>query len=157
MRNRLIAPASLFAILALAACADSPLSPNSADALAASRGSSNPTTTSNTDRVRIFAYMTAPADARFPSAKGKAHWDSRYNNTKREIEVEVEHLPSGLAVEFFVGGQSVGSATTSALGYAELEFATERGQSVPTSVNGLLVEVKDAAGVVIASGRFPGA
>lgn len=156
MRNRLLASASLFAVLALAACAESPVSPLS-NTLADSRGGSNPATDPDADRIRIFAYLTAGADARFPSAKGKAHWDTRYNNTKRELEVEVEHLPSGLAVEFFVGGQSVGSATTNSLGYAELEFSTERGQSVPVSVLGLVVEVRDAAGAVIVSGSFPGA
>jgi hypothetical protein len=154
MRLRLIAP---ILAVALAACADSPVSPTSASTLAESRGSSSPTTTSSAARVRIFAYLAAPSDARFPNAKGKAHWDSRFNNSKRELEVEIEHLPSGLAVEFFVGGISVGTATTNSLGYAELEFSTERGQSVPTSISGLLVEVKDAAGAVIASGSFPSA
>lgn len=156
MRLRLIAPASILAV-ALAACADSPVSPTSAAALAEARGSSSPTTTSSSARIRIFASLTAPSGARFPSAKGKAHWDSRFNNSKRELEVEVEHLPSGLAVEFFIGGESVGTATTSAFGEAELEFSTERGHAVPTSVTGLLVEVKDATGALIATGSFPSA
>ncbi|MCC6785838.1 MAG: hypothetical protein IT457_23525 [Planctomycetes bacterium] len=156
MRLRLIAPASILAV-ALAACADSPVAPTSASTLAEARGSSNPTTTSSTARIRIFAFLTAPSGARFPSAKGKAHWDSRFSNSKRELEVEVEHLPSGLAVEFFIGGESVGTATTSALGEAELEFSTERGHAVPTSITGLLVEVRDASGALIASGSFPSA
>lgn len=155
MRLRLLAPASLFAALAVAACTDGPLSPSSTSALAQARGTSSPTPTSSTARVRIFAYLTAPVGARFPNAKGKAHWDSRYDNAKRELEAEVEHLPAGTAVEFFVGGVSLGTATTNALGYAALEFSTERGQPVPTSVHALLVEVRDASGNVIVSGSFP--
>ncbi len=154
MNMRLIAPAALVAALSLSACSDSPLSP--VDTLAnsaASRGTSTTQSTTAT-RIRVFAALTAPAGGAYPSAKGKASWDTRNNNTKRELELEVEHLPVGLAVEFFMNGVKVGGATIGSLGDAELEFSTELGEPVPESVAGSTVEVRTAAGVVIVTGSF---
>lgn len=86
-------------------------------------------------RIRVFAALSAPAGGAYPSAKGKASWDTRNSNTKRELELEVEHLPVGLAVESFMDGVKVGSATIGSMGDAELE-------------------VRTAAGVVIVTGSF---
>lgn len=146
--------AGALVVLALAACADSPVSPVSASSLAAAQGSSSPTTTS-TARIRVFANLVPSAGAAFPNAKGKGSWDSRNGNQKRELEIEIEHLPAGTAVEFFVSGTSVGTRTTNTLGKAEIEFSTERGQSVPQSVSGVALEIRNAAGDVLVSGSFP--
>ena len=154
MNMRLIAPAALVAALSLSACSDSPLAPTDALATAAaSRGTSTTQSTTAT-RIRVFAELAAPAGAAYPSAKGKASWDTRNSNTKRELELEVEHLPVGLAVEFFMDGVKLGSATIGSLGDAELEFSTELGEPVPTSVSGSTVEVRTTAGVVIVTGSF---
>lgn len=157
MRIRHLAPASIFAALALAACADSPVSPVSQSVIADAKGSSTPSTStpSSTARIRIYANLLPPAGAPFSNAKGKGSWDSRNSNTKRELELEIEHLPVGTSVEFFVGGVSVGTKTTDALGKAEIEFSTELGQSVPTSVSGLAIEIRNAAGAVLVAGSFP--
>ncbi|MDH5234573.1 MAG: hypothetical protein OEW77_06395 [Gemmatimonadota bacterium] len=154
MRIRLIAPAAIIATLTLSACSDSPLSP--IDPLAnsaAARGSSS--TSTSTARVRLIASLTPPADGPYRNAKGKAQWDTRDGNTKRELEMEVEHIPAGTAVEFFVDGVKVGGATTDALGEAEVSFSTQLGESVPMAAAGLSAEVRTAAGVVIVSGVFP--
>lgn len=157
MRLRLLAPASFVAALALSACAESPVSPISTSAIADAKGTSTTTSTtsSSATRIRIYATLLPPSGAPFSNAKGKGSWDSRNNNTKRELELEIEHLPVGTAVEFFVGGVSVGTRTTDALGKAEIEFSTELGQSVPESVNGLAIEIRNAAGAVLVSGSFP--
>ena len=154
MRNRLIASALL--AMTITACADSPLDPTStAASAAASRGSSATTTTTSTAaRVRVYAFLTPPSGAPYSSASGKASWDSRNGNAKRELELEVEHLPAGLAVEFFMNGVVVGNSTTDSLGKAEIEFSTELGQSVPVSVAGSTAEVRTAAGVVLVTGSF---
>ncbi len=153
MRSRLIASALL--AVTLTACADSPLDPTSAAAsAAASRGSSATPSTTPTARVRVYAFLTPPSGAPYSSANGKASWDSRNGNAKRELELEVEHLPAGLAVEFFVNGVSVGSRTSNSLGKADIEFSTELGQPVPVSVAGSTAEVRTAAGAVIVTGGF---
>lgn len=156
MNFKSIAPAALIAALSLSACSDSPLAPTDVAAnSAAARGtSSTQTSTSTTARIRVFADLTAPSGGAYPAAKGKASWDSRENNTKRELELEVEHLPAGLAVEFFMDGAKLGGATTDSFGKAQVEFSTQLGQSVPMSVAGSKVEVRTAAGAVIVSGGF---
>lgn len=154
MNISMIAPAALIAALSLSACSDSPLAPVDVAANAAAARGTSTTQTSTTARIRVFAELTAPAGAADFSAKGKASWDSRNNNTKRELELEVEHLPVGLSVEFFMDGAKVGAATTNSLGKAAVEFSTELGQSVPMSVAGSKVEVRTAAGAVIVNGSF---
>lgn len=154
MRIRLLAAALV--VLTISACSDSALDPTSAAAAsAASRGTSSTTSTSSSAaRIRVYAFLTPPTGGSYSSATGKASWDSRNGNAKRELELEVEHLPAGLAVEFLMNGVSIGSRTTNSLGKAEIEFSTELGQSVPASVAGATVEVRTAAGVVIVTGSF---
>ena len=154
MNIRLLAPAALIAVLSLSACSDSPLAPVDAAATSAAARGTSTTQTSTAARIRVFAELTAPSGGAYPSAKGKASWDTRNSNTKRELELEVEHLPAGLAVEFFMDGAKLGGATTDSLGKARIEFSTELGQTVPTTVAGAKVEVRTAAGAVIVSGSF---
>lgn len=148
--------AALLFAAALSACSDTATSPLDAFSSAADlRGSSSSPNSPATDRIRLIARLTPPAAGTFRSAKGKVKWDSRDANAKREIEYEVEHLPPGMAVEFFLDGARVGSATTNMFGQAEIEFETEDGQPVPESVLGLAVEVRTTAGTVIVTGAFP--
>lgn len=148
--------AALFFAAALSACSDSATGPLDAFSSAADlRGSSSSPNSPATDRIRLIARLTPPAAGTFRSAKGKAKWDSRDANAKREIEYEVEHLQPGMAVEFFLDGARVGSATTNMFGQAEIEFETEDGQPVPESVLGLAVEVRTTGGTVIVAGAFP--
>ncbi len=152
MRFNSIAPIAFLATLSLAACADSPLSPLGEQAAsAAAKGSA---TTSSTARIRIFAALTVSADSPYRAAKGKAKWDSRDANSKREFEVEVENLPAGTVVEFFVNGTRIGNGTANTFGEASLELSTQLGHTVPTSVSGATVEARTAAGVVIVAGAF---
>ena len=147
--------ALLLTFTALVACDPGESTPLGLSALADASGSSSTNSSgSSSTRIRLFAQLVRPAGATFGSAVGKAKWDSRYSNTKRELEIEVEHLPAGLVVEFFVDGVRVGTRTTNFYGHAEIEFETEHGESVPESVSGLAIEVRSAAGAVIVAGRF---
>lgn len=148
--------AALLFAAALSACSDSATGPLDAFSNAAAlRGSSSSPNSPTTDRIRLIAQLSPPAAGTFRSAKGKAKWDSRDANSKREIEYEVEHLQPAMAVEFFLDGVRVGSATTNMYGQAEIEFETEDGQPVPESVLGLAVEVRTTDGTVIVAGAFP--
>lgn len=149
--------ALLLTFTALVACDPGESTPLGLSALADASGSSSTNSSgssSSSTRIRLFAQLVRPAGASFGSAVGKAKWDSRYSNTKRELEIEVEHLPAGLVVEFFVDGVHVGTRTTNFFGHAEIEFETEHGEAVPESVSGLAIEVRSAAGAVIVAGRF---
>jgi hypothetical protein len=155
MRFLKMVPTSLLAGLALVACAENAVGPLATGTTADVKGTSSSTTTSSTARIRIFAVLLPPAGAPFANAKGKGHWDSRNANSKRELELEIEHLPAGMTVEFFLDGVSVGSRTTNAFGEAEIEFSTQLGQSVPTAIAGVAVEIRNTEGAVLVSGSFP--
>ncbi|MBP9106155.1 MAG: hypothetical protein KBF56_05325, partial [Gemmatimonadaceae bacterium] len=62
---------------------------------------------------------------------------------------------AGTSVNFFVGGAKVGATqVTNTLRQASINLNSTLGQSVPMSVTGQVVEVKTAAGVLVASGKF---
>ena len=154
------------AILATAACsgANSLTGPASQDgaALTANAGaggsgsSGSSTASSNTNRIRVFAALTPPAGGTFRRASGKAKWDSRCNNAQRELEMEVEDLATGTAVNFFVDGtQYGGTVVVDAYGQVHLNLSTQLGHTVPSAVAGLRAEARTTAGVVIVTGMFP--
>lgn len=172
--------AAAFALAALlaTACGNDPSSPNSASSAAQSRnGTTGSTTGSSTgvknggssgnsgstdstanaaSRVRSEIALVAPASgAPFAGAKGKAKWDARSSHV--ELEIEVEHIPTGTVVTFFVGGTQVGSPMTAGSedeGEVELTLSTQRGDKLPASIAGLTIEAKTAAGADIVSGKF---
>ena len=110
----------------------------------------------STPRIRLIAILTTPNGGTFNHASGKAHWDTRNNNTKRELEMEVEHMPAGTQVDFLVDGTKYGStATIDALGHASISLSTELGQTVPTAAAGLAAEVRTVGGAVVVAGIFP--
>jgi hypothetical protein len=107
----------------------------------------------NQQRTRVIVALTAPvADTAFPGAHGKAQLDARPGET--QLEIEVEHIPAGTVVNVFVGGVMVGRATADALGEAELELNTKRGDVIPATPAGTVVSVQTADGHVIVSGTF---
>lgn len=121
-------------------------------------GTATPTTSSSmssADRIRIIIDLSPPLGGAFGRASGKATWDSRNSNRKRELQMEAESLAPGTAVVFFVGDVQVGTGTASAFGEAKLKLSTELGQSVPTSVAGLRAEARSTTGAVIVTGVFP--
>lgn len=94
------------------------------------------------------------AGANYPKAKGKAVY--KVNGAEREFQVEVENIKklAGQSVTILVNGAQVGSATVNALGEARLELNTNLGNTVPSIKTGDKVQVKSAAGKLIASGNF---
>jgi hypothetical protein len=107
----------------------------------------------NQQRTRVIVMLTPPvADTAFRGAHGKAQLDARPGET--QLEIEVEHIPAGTVVNFFVGGTMVGTATAGALGEAELELNTKRGDVIPATPVGTVVSAQTADGHVIVSGTF---
>ena len=90
----------------------------------------------------------------FPAAKGSAKVTAKPG--ERELEVEVEHIRrlAGKRVAFFVGGKKLGTAKVGALGGAQIDRNSERGQFVPPVSAGTRVRVRTAAGFLIAKGSF---
>lgn len=146
LRRTLRTLAAVGSLAALAACNESsPTGIVETDA-ALSRGSSGGSTA---NRVEIV--LTRPAGAVFANAKGKAKFASKTG--ERELQIEVENIPAGTTLNFFVDGVQVGSATASALREANLNLNSQRGDAVPLTVTGKSVSVRTAAGVVV-SGSF---
>jgi hypothetical protein len=113
------------------------------------------------------AVVAAPAQARgttitaalhgsaaFPNATGSAKF--KKDGAKREFEAEVEHVRSlaGKRLTVFVHGTRVGRMTVGNLGRAHLTRSTELGQSVPQVSAGNRVNVRTAAGNLVATGKF---
>jgi hypothetical protein len=90
----------------------------------------------------------------FPAAKGSAQFKAKAG--ERELQVEVEHIRrlAGSRVVIVVGGAKLGTAKVSALGAAEINRNSERGQSVPQVAAGTAVKVRTAGGATIVSGSF---
>jgi hypothetical protein len=113
------------------------------------------------------AVVAAPAQARgttitaalhgsagFPSATGSAKF--KKDGANREFEAQVEHVRSlaGKRLTVFVHGTRVGRMTVGNLGRAHLNRSTELGQSVPQVSAGNRVNVRTAAGTLVATGKF---
>jgi len=113
------------------------------------------------------AVVAAPAEARgttitatlhgataFPNATGSAQF--KRDGAKREFEAEVEHVRSlaGKRLTVFVHGTRVGRMLVGGLGRAHLSRSTELGQTVPSVSAGNRVNVRTAAGTLVATGKF---
>lgn len=92
--------------------------------------------------------------AAFPNATGSAKYTK--DGTKREFEAQVEHVRSlaGKRLTVFVHGTRVGTMRVGNLGRAQLNRSTELGQRVPQVTAGNRVNVRTAAGTLVATGRF---
>jgi hypothetical protein len=97
---------------------------------------------------------TLKAGTAFPAVTGKAKFT--HEAGKRELEVQIEHARplAGKRLTVFVGGSKVGTMLVGKLGNANLNRATERGQTVPRVTAGTGVSVHTAAGVIVAKGKF---
>ena len=117
--------------------------------------------------VMAAAVVAAPAEARgttitaalhgsasFPNATGSAKF--KKDGTTREFEAQVEHVRSlaGKRLTVFVHGTKVGTMRVGNLGRAHLNRSTELGQSVPQVSAGNRVNVRTAAGTLVATGKF---
>ncbi|MDX6519475.1 MAG: hypothetical protein QOJ31_1200 [Gaiellales bacterium] len=90
----------------------------------------------------------------FPNATG--HADYKVGGGERELQIEVQHIAvlRGKHVNVFVNGNKLASPLVSSLGEIHVERNTDRGQAVPTIVNGSTVRVRTLGGTLIASGTF---
>jgi hypothetical protein len=90
----------------------------------------------------------------FPNATGSAKF--KKDGTKREFEAQVEHVRSlaGKRLTVFVHGTKVGRMRVGNLGRAQLNRSTELGQRVPQVSAGNRVNVRTAAGALVATGKF---
>lgn len=117
--------------------------------------------------VTATAVVAAPAQARgttitatlhgsaaFPNATGSAKF--KRDGAKREFEAQVEHVRSlaGKRLTVFVHGTKVGTMMVGNLGRAHLSRSTELGQRVPRVSAGNRVNVRTAAGALVATGKF---
>jgi hypothetical protein len=94
-----------------------------------------------------------PAKA-YPAAKGSAKYKAKAG--ERELQVEVEHIRrlAGRRVVIAVAGVRLGAARVSALGAAQINRNTERGQRVPQVSAGTVMKVLTAGGATVVSGSF---
>lgn len=141
----------MLGVLGFAACSDTfgPQAGTSLPDVAFAKGSGSSGSASTTEtRVRIrLASAATPVIA---GATGEGRYEVK--GTRIVFKAEVEHIPAGTVVEFFLNGVSLGKRTADALGEAELEL---KNAAAPAAVAGLLLEAKNASGAVIVSGTFP--
>jgi hypothetical protein len=111
------------------------------------------TVNQNNQRIKLEArLMPVAADTTFRGAEGRAEFENR--TTEMKFKISVEHIAAGTVVNFFVGTTMIGSATTRAGGEAQLNFDSNKGDTVPVAAAGTAVSAKTAGGQVIASGTF---
>lgn len=158
-RHTLLTPFALLATVALAACSSETTAPLAPPSVAASSSSSNGGSSAGSSAsgaasaARVRLEIALKGSAAFANAKGKAKWSAK--SSERELQIEIEYVAAGTPVNFYVGGVQVGTTqVTNALRQASLNLNSTLGQSVPASVTGKTVEVKTAAGALVASGSF---
>ena len=129
----------------LAACgANSVTGVNTDTQVAAKRGV-------NATRTEIA--LRAPAGAPYTSAKGKAKYAVR--GADRELQVEAENIPAGVAVTFSVNGAAIGTGIANAVGKVSINLSTELRQIVPMIAAGSAVAVtRSSDSRAIVTGAF---
>lgn len=143
----------LIATGALTACNADSTGPTTPQAIASSSSDNGASSASSSSSTRVRLEIALKGVAPYTNAKGKAKWSSKTG--ERELQIEIENVTAGTSVNFYVGGAQVGTTqVTNALRAASINLNTTLGQSVPTSVTGQTVEVKTAAGALVASGTF---
>ena len=97
--------------------------------------------------------LSAPSsNAAFAGAKGEAKFENE--GGERELEIEVENVPVGTELVFYIGDAEVARATADSVGHARINLNSDRGATVPASVAGKSITVKTPAGVVVVTGSF---
>jgi hypothetical protein len=121
-----------------------------ATALASHHAQARPLATAGT----VDWQIALKGSARYATASGSAQYQSQPG--QRELQVEVDHVRSlaGKRVVFSVAGVTLGGATVSTLGQADITRNTELGQKVPSIAHGSVVSVRTSGGTLIVSGRF---
>jgi hypothetical protein len=121
-----------------------------ATALASHHGHPRPLATA----AAVDWQISLKGSTRYPNASGSAQYQSQPG--QRELQIEVEHVRSlaGRHVIFSAAGVTLGSATVSAIGQADVTRNTELGQKVPSIAHGSFVTVRTTGGLLIVSGRF---
>jgi len=132
----------------LGACSTDSTGPANQANVASAKGSGSGGDSDSSDRVEI--QLAAPSGAIFPGADGKAKYRDR--GGEQQLEIEVEDIPPGTLIDFFVGGAPVGSATADGLGNAELRLNSDEGDAVPNPI-GQTVEAR-SGGALVVSGSF---
>lgn len=150
MKTSLRVLTALFAVASLAACSDS--SPVGVSATTDSAVQAKGSNGGGVSAATTTIVLSAPANAVFRSAKGKAKFAATAN--ERELQIEVENVPAGTILNVAVGGTSVGSMQADAFGKARLNRNSKLGDTVPMSVAGIAVSVTTATGAVVVSGSF---
>lgn len=102
----------------------------------------------------ITTVAALSGSAAYPNAKGKAV--SKVSAEEKEFQVEIENVKAlaGKRLTVYVGGAPAGSMLVNAFGTARLNRNTNNGQTVPSVSSGTTVQVKTAAGKLVASGKF---
>ena len=100
----------------------------------------------------IIALRPPTTDGAFSRANGEAKFENE--GGERELEIEVEDVPPGTALVFYVGDVEVARATADSFGNARINLNSDRGGIVPASVAGKTVMVRTPDGVVVVSGSF---
>ena len=102
---------------------------------------------------------TLSANLAAPSGSINPHGAATYNvypSGNRELEVEAEDVNAvGATLTYFLNGGAIGQMTVGADFKAKLKLSTQNGQTVPTVTNGMLVQVKNGATLIL-SGVFGG-
>jgi hypothetical protein len=130
---RTVATLGMFALVTTAADCSDPTSPG--------------------DGAEPTVALRAPTtNAAFASAHGEAKFENQ--GGERELEIEVEDIPAGTALVFYIGDVEVARVTADALGHARINLNSDRGGNVPVSVSGQSITVKTPEGVVVVTGTF---
>lgn len=98
--------------------------------------------------------ITLRGSAQYANAKGTAKYKNEGGEQEFQVELENAKALKGTTVRVYANGRQVGSMRVNNLGRAELNLNSDRGQTVPNITGGARVEIKTAAGVLIASGSF---
>jgi hypothetical protein len=98
--------------------------------------------------------VTLNGSAKYPNAKGKAKY--KVDGSEREFQVEVENVKAlaGKTLYVYANVSKIGSFTVNNLGAGGLNRNTDKGQFVPFIKAGVTIQIKTAAGVLVASGHF---
>jgi|CXWL01.1.fsa_nt_gi hypothetical protein len=134
------------ALALLGACSDvTPVGPSETVAPALAKGNSAVITS-------LSISLTAPANAAFRRAKGKAKYVAKTG--ERELQIEVENVPAGTALVFSVGATQIGTATATSFGNGRLNLNSRTGATVPVIAVGMTISVTTAANAPVVSGTF---
>ena len=144
---RPVATIVTFALISTAAACRNPAEPTS------STTTTTTTTTGTASTTAPFILLRPPTtNAAFARANGEAKFENQ--GGERELEIEVEDIPAGTQLVFYLGDTEIARATANSFGNARINLNSDRGATVPSSVAGKTVVVKTPAGAVVVSGSF---